>query len=413
MIVLNGESSGWKYTNVPGNCSQKAFDFSSGTKPWKKDKEMTSLPQVVDLEQLDATVILDSTAPVDVLRTGGLFLSGSDFETLVLPSGGAKGIAIMGVLKVMEGLYGSPLRSGMPKLRNILGVSVGALIGLYLALGATVDELKRIVCETETLTELLQTNFMRLLDGNMGMNDGSKMLAFLRKEIGARAGDPDVTMRGLHQKTGVALVCVRARVHSATLDFVGPWSDERACDAVFDSMRVPPLYDPARRGGETVVDGGLLCSFPFAYLDVLGLDPRKSLGVCFVPGGGHHGARPATAAPATASSRMDVNFLEFTRALIGAATRMIDGFQQKAIDPCLWEWNIVRIPLGDAYYDLEISPNVQRGRELYALGTKAGGEFFARRLLALGLIDVASALEGGADRTRTASSTGTPKVKVE
>jgi hypothetical protein len=128
---------------------------------------------------------------------------------------------------------------------------------------------------------------------------------------------------------------------------------------------------------------------------------------------GHHGARPATAAPATASSRMDVNFLEFTRALIGAATRMIDGFQQKAIDPCLWEWNIVRIPLGDAYYDLEISPNVQRGRELYALGTKAGGEFFARRLLALGLIDVASALEGGADRTRTASSTGTPKVKVE
>lgn len=366
-----------------------------------------------------------------------------DFETLVLPSGGARGCALLGALSVMEKVYGSPLFRPDSKLRNVVGCSVGAIIGMFLACGCTVEDLRKLVANSVVWNDLLKADPLRmLLDGNLGMNDGSKVLDFLKLQLRNRVGDHELTLEELRKRTGVTLICVRCRVKSATIDFVGPWpggQSEKVYDAVFDSMRVPPVFDPAFRDDELLSDGALICSFPFAYLELIGLDPTKSLGLCF--------DEPKTKAetnPNATKSRgeevrrfhplghrldsqqsrshdqqtasdfvplRDLELIDWVHMLASTAARVLERFQRAAVPDWLWEWNVMCIRIENSM-SMELKASPQRVHQLFTLGEKSAREFFMKRLLATGLLETAMGSLGN-PLDDTEQDFPPPKIKQE
>src|SRR5512133_3910191 len=61
--------------------------------------------------------------------------------TVALGGGGARGVAHIGVLRVLE-------REGF-RIRAVAGTSIGSLVGSLYALGKTADELENIFCQVD------------------------------------------------------------------------------------------------------------------------------------------------------------------------------------------------------------------------------------------------------------------------
>lgn len=348
-------------------------------------------------------------------------------------------MALLGALGVMEKIYGSPLFGPGSRLRRVVGVSVGAVIGMFLAIGFTAEEIRAIVTSGRSWQDLMRADPWKLLDGKLGMNDGSEILALLREHLKKRLGDSEITLSELFRSTGVVLVCVSCRLQTATIDFVGPFSGGKeggsikVCDAVFDSMRVPPFFEPNFRNEEHVVDGGLLCTNPFAYLEMIGIDPKTSLGMTFVesarPSDAKNGADAVSdrlideaspfgspfarcaAPPTPVGSRAnrparseDIDLVDYFYVLAYASAKTLERFQRTSVPEWLWDWNVIPIPV-EKVGDVELRANPQRLRSLVATGEEAARKFFLRRLLASGLVETVASAAAASDGSHASVAT--------
>ncbi len=157
--------------------------------------------------------------------------------SLVLGSGGARGLAHIGVIEVLtERGY---------RIESIVGCSMGALIGGVYATGQ-LGTYRDWVCALE------RVDVLRMLDvsfGSMGLIRGDKLLEVLRELIGETQID-DLPVK----YTAVATdIDTRKEV----------WLDQgHLFDAIRASIAIPAVFAPVRRDGRTLVDGGLLNPVP-------------------------------------------------------------------------------------------------------------------------------------------------------
>ena len=159
--------------------------------------------------------------------------------SLVLGSGGARGLAHIGVIEVLE-------ENGF-EVASICGCSMGALVGGIHAMGK-LDVFKDWVCALD------QGDVLRLLDfsfSSAGLIKGDRVIEALRSLVGDRCIE-DLQI----DFTAVATdLDARREV----------WIDEGSLfDAIRASIAVPTVFAPVRRGGRTLVDGGLLNPVPIA-----------------------------------------------------------------------------------------------------------------------------------------------------
>ncbi|MBK1692275.1 patatin-like phospholipase family protein [Ectothiorhodospira mobilis] len=192
--------------------------------------------------------------------------------SLVLGSGGARGLAHIGVIRELE-VRGYEVRA-------ISGSSMGALVGGIYALG-----------ELETYAEwvqgLSQSDVLGLLDWSFaggGLIRGDKLIRKLRDLVGER----DIEQLPIHF-TAVAVDIERGRE---------VWMSEGSLfDAIRASIAIPAVFTPHRYQGRTLVDGGLLNPVPVAptlrtftdltiVVDVNGPAPDTEDGVEADPGEG-------------------------------------------------------------------------------------------------------------------------------
>ncbi|MFP4161743.1 MAG: patatin-like phospholipase family protein [Ectothiorhodospira sp.] len=159
--------------------------------------------------------------------------------SLVLGSGGARGLAHIGVIRELEA-------QGY-EVRAIAGSSMGALVGGIYALG-----------ELETYAEwvqgLSQSDVLGLLDWSFsggGLIRGEKLIRKLRDLVGER----DIEHLPIDY-TAVAVDIERGRE---------VWMSEGTLfDAIRASIAIPAVFTPHRYQGRTLVDGGLLNPVPVA-----------------------------------------------------------------------------------------------------------------------------------------------------
>ena len=157
--------------------------------------------------------------------------------SLVLGSGGARGLAHIGVIDMLE-------ERGY-RIESVVGCSMGALIGGVYAMGK-LDVYRDWVCALE------RVDVLRLVDisfGSTGFIRGAKIIDVLRKLIG---------------DTNIEDLPIKYTAVATDLDSQKEvWIDRGLLfDAIRASIAIPTLFTPARRRGRTLVDGGLLNPVP-------------------------------------------------------------------------------------------------------------------------------------------------------
>ena len=156
---------------------------------------------------------------------------------LALSSGGPRGFAYIGAIE--------ELLSRGYEITSIAGTSAGALVGgIYAARG--LDAFK------EWLYGLDQLKVMSLMDVSLSRNylvKGDKVIAAIKERV------PDVNIQDLP----VPFTAVASDLHTGEeiLFREGP-----LFDAIRASISIPSMFRPVKWKGRTLVDGGLVNTFP-------------------------------------------------------------------------------------------------------------------------------------------------------
>lgn len=159
--------------------------------------------------------------------------------SLVLGSGGARGLAHIGIIKwLVENNY---------QIKSISGCSIGALIGGVFAAGK-LDEFEQWVCG---LSKLDIISLLDLSWSTSGLLRGDKIIDTLFKLLG------DQTIEALPlQFTAVAADIKNEKevwINSGCL-----------FDAIRASISLPLFFTPVERKGVQLIDGGVLNPVPIA-----------------------------------------------------------------------------------------------------------------------------------------------------
>jgi len=159
--------------------------------------------------------------------------------SLVLGSGGARGLAHIGVIRYLE-------EQGY-RIESISGSSMGALIGGIYATG-------KLEVYAEWVSALEKIDILRLLDisfSNGGFLRGDKVIRALRDLI----GDHQI------EDLPIAYTAVAADLKRQREVWLKSGS---LFDAIRASIAIPTLFTPVRHDKRLLVDGGLVNPVPIA-----------------------------------------------------------------------------------------------------------------------------------------------------
>ncbi len=169
---------------------------------------------------------------------------------LTLGGGGARGMAHIGVLKVLE-------KSGI-QIDYLAGTSMGGIIAAAYAKGMTA---KDIEIEAKKFSKV--RHLVSLLDPNparRGFLEGNRVKKYLRTLFG-----PNSTFESL--KIPLILNAVDLNTCSEIAMKDGP-----LLPAIFGTIAVPGLFPPTPHNGHLLIDGGVLNNVPTSQMKTFGAD---------------------------------------------------------------------------------------------------------------------------------------------
>jgi NTE family protein len=233
---------------------------------------------------------------------------------LALGSGGARGIAHMGVIRAFE-------EAGI-RVEAVAGASMGALVGLGRAAGR-LGVMRDVVLNLDWKKALRY--FVEARVPRSGLIDGARVLALIRMIAGGRTLD------------GLDIPCAAVATDLASGDEV-VFQRGEAETAIRASIAVPGLFTPVRWENRLLADGALVNPVPVSVARRLGAAPVVAVDVAhFQPlmpeqmAGRRPVRRPATPAMKRIRERAD----RATRAWRNAASRSFLAPMLKAIEA--WE----------------------------------------------------------------------------
>lgn len=203
---------------------------------------------------------------------------GEDIKVgLVLSGGGAKGLAHIGALKVIE-------ESGV-RIDYIGGTSMGAIIGALYASGYSANELDSIFRQTDFST-LIQDNIPRSAKTFYEKNEAEKyalVLPFDKFKIGFPSGlskgqnvynmlsklTSHVSTISDFSKLPIPFFCVATNVENGNVVILDRGYLPRAVTA---SGALPSLFSPVIIDDKVLIDGGVVNNYPVDEVLAKGMD---------------------------------------------------------------------------------------------------------------------------------------------
>ncbi|AUT19077.1 hypothetical protein DSLPV1_106 [Dishui lake phycodnavirus 1] len=175
---------------------------------------------------------------------------------LCIGPGGTGIFTIAGFLKRHE--------SSLKDVEEISGSSAGAILGLFLTLGYSMDEIVDILFSAD------MEKFVKIKVASFFTNFGFVDTGPIREEF-VRLCRCDPTFSDLDKKLYVAAFCLNT---SETVYFSrDSHPDMKVIDAVLMSMSVPLIFSTGKYKGYTYTDGGTTESFPVTPF--LGKQPHQ------------------------------------------------------------------------------------------------------------------------------------------
>lgn len=307
--------------------------------------------------------------------------------TLVLSSGGVRGVAHVGALRAL--FDAGWLGDDSP--RTIIGTSAGAVVGALCVLGYTPREMWRVVRHTNLLSLLRREQRRLTLSGvlsslatRFGAIDSSKAkLEGLIRTLVARSrvadGNPDLTFGELRRRTGRTLIVCATDLIAAGPIYFGPCStpDTAVAYAVRASAAIPLVFTPV---DGRYTDGALVDHYPFYRSPD---DAGRTLGVVLVDGEEDH----------PSAGRTPRTLLDYTALLVRAVETSRTRALLDNID-VLERTIVVYCPRGetnDAAVVNERESSLRRAEALYRRGKAAATAFIATQSGRGGVIEAALA----------------------
>ena len=168
---------------------------------------------------------------------------------LALSGGGARGLAHIGVIKVLE-------RENVP-IDLLAGTSMGGIVAALYATGLSAHEMEKVAQRISSPRQLLT-----LVDRTLprrGLLQGRKVVEYLAQWLG------EVTFDQLK----IPLALVAADLNGCQKVVLQEGS---VLDAVRATIALPGLLAPLEREGQLLVDGGLMDNLPVDIVRQMGAD---------------------------------------------------------------------------------------------------------------------------------------------
>lgn len=157
--------------------------------------------------------------------------------TVALGGGGARGLAHLGVLRVLE-------REGF-HIRGLAGTSIGGVIAAGYAVGRSIDEL------CEWAGRAMRRDLFRVRPRQASLLGTDRILEVLADLLG------DSTFDGLPRRLALTATNLETG-HELVL------TEGRVLDAVLATIALPGIFPPQVMGGDRLVDGGAIDPVPVA-----------------------------------------------------------------------------------------------------------------------------------------------------
>jgi NTE family protein len=185
-------------------------------------------------------------------------------EYIMLSGGGVKVISMIGALKALnEQKY-------LRKLREISGVSAGALLALIIAYGMEITRLESIFSELDLgIIRNLNPESLIYFPETFGLDDGTMLVKFLESFLRIVLKlDPSITFLEFHslEATKIQFRCWATDLKELTnCEFsLEKTPSVRILDALRASMSIPIYFTPLKHpeSGNLLVDGGIQGDLP-------------------------------------------------------------------------------------------------------------------------------------------------------
>ena len=207
-----------------------------------------------------------------------------DPSVLILGPGGVKGYLELGALQFYF------QKNLTEKLRTIVGVSIGSIIGLLLAIGYDVDEVITIALSIDMSQTIMQgKSFNPQLLNNWGLIDREPLKCFLSSLVGLKFGSIP-TFNELYEQNHIELVIVATNLERKCPTHFSrkTYPNLDVVEAVLMSCNIPFIFPVYHFGEMTYIDGAFSDPFPLhpfddGETDILGIYvndhpvPRKSI----------------------------------------------------------------------------------------------------------------------------------------
>lgn len=196
---------------------------------------------------------------------------------LVLSGGGAKGLAHIGVLKIIE-------EAGI-KIDYIGGTSMGAIIGGLYASGYTAQQLDSIF--THTNYEAVIRDYIPRVSKNFYEKNSDDKYALTLPFTNGKIGVPSALSKGLYNynliqrlthnvrdirdfnQLPIPFLCVATNIETGEEVVL---NSGYLTQAVMASGAFPSLYSPVEIDGAYLIDGGVVNNYPVNHVRAMGAD---------------------------------------------------------------------------------------------------------------------------------------------
>lgn len=212
-------------------------------------------------------------------------------DTLIFGGGGIYGVAFLGALSELCAQNVLNLKN----IRNYMGVSIGSIICVALAVGYTVPELMNFFSNksiNRMYTDGVSSVFKRLINLYYynGFSQGIYLKNLYAELLGGAKVKSDCTLGELKEKLGeVNVYLVASNLESGcekifSTDVKHNTLDVKVVDAMFMSSCVPIVFSPKVFSGgnsgkvlfDNIVDGGITNAFPTNLLNEMDADVNKT-----------------------------------------------------------------------------------------------------------------------------------------
>lgn len=187
-------------------------------------------------------------------------------NNLVLSGGGVKGLATCGALKRLIELSDAS-DDVVLDIKNILGVSIGAVIGFLYVIGYTPTELIDILYKKD-FNDLISIS-LRSIFSYYGVDTGDSLLTYI-KELALKKGvKGDITFSQLYQKNNIKLQVNATNLTKkcqTTFDYTS-YPDLSVLQAIRMSFSIPFVFSCVHFEDCVYIDGGLSDNYPIEMYD--------------------------------------------------------------------------------------------------------------------------------------------------